>query len=305
MKCAQIVDGEIQIVHAPIPKPQSFERLIKVKAFAINRADILQIEGKYNSPDGNNIPGLEVAGIDVETGDEVCALLASGGYAEYVCAHESHIIAKPKSFNLVEAAALPEAIVTNYMNISKNAKAVAGETVLIHGGTSGIGSMAIQMAKLKGLKVIASVGDDNKKNLCINIGADLVINYHSDFDQLLKNEVDIIFDILGGEHFEKNISCLKIGGRICLIAVMAGSKANLNLASVLMKNLSIIGSTLRFKNAEQKRILIQEAIKEFSTHLDSKKLCPIIDSTFLFSNLPAALDRVRSRSHFGKVVVEF
>jgi len=305
MKCAQIVDGKIQIAHAPIPKPQSFERLIKVKAFAINRVDILQIEGRYNSPDGSCISGLEVAGIDMNTGEEVCSLLASGGYAEYVCAHEDHIIAKPKSFTLLEAAALPEAMITNYMNIFKNAKAASGETVLIHGGTSGIGSMAIQMAKLKGLRVITSIGEDHKKNLCLNLGADSAINYHSDFGQLLKNEVDVVLDILGAEHFEKNISCLKIGGRLCLIALMSGSKAQLNLASVLMKNLSIIGSTLRSQNNEQKRDLIKGALREFSIHLASKKLCPVIDSIFLFSDLAAAIDRVRSRKHFGKVVIGF
>ncbi len=303
MKCAKIINGKLEFKQVPIPTTLNGERLIKVNAFAINRADLLQIDGLYNAPSGSNIPGLEVAGIDVETGEEVCALVESGGYAEYVCANSLHIVPAPQSFNLEESAAFLEALITGNMNIFYNATASAGETILIHGGSSGVGSFAIKMCKLKGLHVIATTSDLSKSNKCFGLGADSVMDYTEDFDIKLKGQVDIILDILGGDYLNKNLSCLKLGGRLCLIAMMTGSKAQINLSSVLMKNLKIIGSTLRSKGAEDKHKLIKSAMQAFGKHIELGELKPTIDSVYPFTDLPKALQRVASRKHFGKVVV--
>lgn len=301
MKCAKIIDGKIEIVEVPIPIPKEGEVLIKVKAFALNRADLLQIEGRYLPPDGSDIPGLEVSGITVESGEEVCALLPSGAYAEYACAAP---FPKPKSLSFIEAAALPESLVTCYMNLFKNARAVSEDKVLIHGGSSGIGSFAIQMCKLKGLQVITSISDPPKKQRCLSLGAESVIDYKDAFDVPLKGGIDIILDILGGKHMTKNLNCLKLGGRLCLIAVMSGSKSEINLATVLMKNLKIMGSTLRSKSVSEKQELIKSALLEFGVYINSGALKPVIDSVYSLSSLSDALERIRSREHFGKVVVE-
>jgi NADPH:quinone reductase-like Zn-dependent oxidoreductase len=303
MKCAQIVDNKIEFKWIPIPKAKSGERLIKVKAFAVNRADLLQIEGLYDPPDGSIIPGLEVSGVDVNTGENVCALLESGGYAEYVCVNSLQVIPKPKSFSLEESAAFLEALVTCHMNIFASAKAETGETILIHGGSSGIGSFAIKMCKLKRLKIIASASKPLGMDRCLKAGADLVINYTEDFDIQLKRQVDIVLDILGGPYLSKNLKCLKPGGRLCLIAVMTGSKAEVNLGSILINNLSITGATLRSKSSERKRELIEAAWQDFGMHIEAGELKPIIDSVFEFQDLPKALQRVTSREHFGKVVI--
>lgn len=305
MRCIQIIAAKPEFVEAQVPEPKDGERLIKVKAFAINRADLLQIDGLYNAPDASNIPGLEVSGLDVESGEEVCALVASGAYAEYVCVSQLQVFPKPKALGFREAAALPEALVTGYMNLFKNAKAEGGQTALIHGGSSGIGSFAIQMCKLKGVNVIASVGEQSKGQRCMELGAQLVVDYKDDFGALLKGRVDIVLDILGGQHLLKNLSCLRMGGKLCLIAVMSGSEAEINLAAILMKNLSIMGSTLRSKSASEKHELIKSALLEFGAHIESGDLKPVIDSVYGFDELQMALQRVRSRDHFGKVVVEF
>ncbi len=304
MRQWEIVDKKLVLSHAQIPTPKAGYKLIKVKAIGVNRADALQIQGLYPSPDKSNIPGLEVSGIF--DGKEVCALLTSGGYAEYVSVPENLIFPIPKTYNLIESAALPEALITCYLNIFKIAKLRAGNTVLIHGATSGIGSFAIKLCKTFGAKVYASVGSDDKIKKCELLGADHIFNYNNDWVSDLKQRggVDIILDILGGSNFEKNISVSNKKGKIISIAVMTGANAHINLASVLMKNLTIVGSTLRSQTISQKTSLIVKSTEKLYSKLIERDIKPIIDTVYNFEDAPKAIERLESRKHFGKIVIE-
>lgn len=303
MRAYEVTDSQLRLTELPIPKPQDDEVLIKVAAIGLNRADILQIDGRYPSPDGSSVPGLEVSGVVDGSVDKVCALLQSGGLAEYVCAKKAHLIHLPNDYGLVSAAGLPEALATCYLNLIKIGQIYAGQKILIHGGSSGIGSMAIQIAAAYGLYVVTSVSNDAKSTQCQNLGANEVINYNDLFEQRYKNQFDIVLDILGGDYVSKNLTALKPGGKLISIAVMAGKDATINVAQILMKNLTVIGSTLRPKPDNFKAELIHSINDEIMPLIYSGKIRPVIDSISTFGAMDIAINRMKSRSHFGKILI--
>ncbi len=305
MRHWQIIDNKLELKTTEIPKAKRSYALIKVSAIGINRADTLQIKGLYPSPDGSVVPGLEVSGTIVGTDKKVCALLTSDGFAEYVRVPEQHVLPIPSSYNLVEAAALPEALITTFLNIFCLGKLKQGEYVLIHGATSGIGSFAVKLCKAYGANVFSSVGSDEKIEICGNLGADSIFNYTGDWVDNIKRigGVDLLLDILGGDYFDKNISVMNKNGRIITIAVMDSAKAQVNAASILMKNLIIQGSTLRSKSKDKKATLIRQAIRNLHPLIERNMIKPEIDSVHSFVDLPKAIERLESRKHFGKIVV--
>lgn len=285
MKAWKIENG--QLVLSPYQlKANPKNVTIEVKAIGLNRADSLQIQGLYPAPDGSNIPGMEVSGFIQGTDEKVCALLPSGGYATHVSVDKRLIMPIPQGFTFEEAAALPEALVTCYLNLFEIAKLKSGQSILIHGATSGIGSFAIKCAEAIGAKVFATTGRDTKQ----------YINYNNDFGEI---KVDVVLDMLGGQYVNRNISALKPNGTYLSIALMQGSKAEINMAAVLMKNLKIFGTTLRSKPVAFKARLISKANKFIAT----QPIKPIIDSVYDFKDLPKALKRLENREHIGKVVV--
>jgi NADPH2:quinone reductase len=320
MKAFSINNNSLALTNLPLPIPNDTEVLIKVEAIGINRADLFQVKGMYKAPMGSSeIPGLEVAGTiiavgskvtDYNAGDKVCALLSGGGYAEYTVAEASLIFPAPPRLNMVQAAALPEALFTVWLNLFEKAKLKTNETLLIHSATSGIGVMAIKIAKAFNIKVIATCSKDVKKENCLELGADYVINYKT---QDLINEVksitngkgvDVILDILGGEYMAKNISCMNYEGRIVNIALMQGKDAEINLAPVLLKNLTIMGSTLRSQPLSVKKKIANQIKKELWPLLEQGKIEPHIDSTFAFKDASLAHDYMEKSQHTGKIILE-
>lgn len=288
------------------PAPKDDEVLIKVKAIGVNRADILQREGLYPAPSGNNVPGLEVAGIIESTNQKVCVLLESGGYSEYVCAKKEHIIPLKDDFNLTHAAALPEALATCYMSLFDYGKIETGKNVLIHGGASGIGSFAIQIAATVGCKVFTSTSNIGKFQFCYNLGADECFNYlDNNFSSLIKEQdgVDLVVDILGGKYLTENLKSLNKYGKLVSLAVMDGSEAKINMGGILMKNLSIFGTTLRSKPEHVKAEYIRQVNKLLMPMVYTGKLKPIIDSVYSFNDIEAAHNKMKSRTHKGKIII--
>lgn len=307
MKAYIIEDG--RLVQKEIAKPKvknSNDVLIKVHAFAFNRADLLQMSGLYPSPDQSDISGLEVLGF-LENGTRVSALLTSGGFAEYVVADKRHIIEIPEYLDDASAAAIPEAIVTCWLNLFKLGNLDGSKSILIHGATSGIGSTAIQIAKIYNKKIFGTVGSDKKIDLVkYKLGIENIYNYQlNKWVENIREEggVNLVLDILGGKYLNQNISSLKKYGRLIQIAVMDSSKAELNLGSVLMKNITIIGSTLRSKSNDEKADIINEMKKSFLPKLWDAGFKPIVDSIYNYNEINQAIERLESREHFGKVVV--
>lgn len=285
MKVWKLEGGELKCTTSQLEKNDS-NVTIEVKAIGLNRADILQMQGLYPSPDGSNVPGLEVSGVVSETGEKVCALLPSGGYATHVSVDRRLVMPIPSGFSFEEAAALPEVLITSYLNLFEIAGLQKEQSILIHGATSGVGSFAMRCAEEIGATVYATTGKDTAEYL----------NYNADWGDL---KVDVLLDILGGQFVNRNISALKANGVYVSIAVMQGSKAEINMAAVLMKNIKIIGSTLRSKSIEQKAEMIKKAFEFISKH----PIKPIIDSVHDFNAMPAAIKRLEDRAHVGKVVV--
>ncbi|MCB0685905.1 MAG: NAD(P)H-quinone oxidoreductase, partial [Saprospiraceae bacterium] len=244
----------LQIKERAIPEIGQNEVLIQVKAAGINRPDILQREGKYPAPPGApyDIPGLEVAGIIASIGsnvkqwaegDKVCALVPGGGYAEYINVSAGHCLPIPTHFTYVDAAGLPETVFTVWHNVFQRGKLKAEESLLVHGGTSGIGITAIQLAKAKGAKVFVTVGSDDKGQYCLRLGAHSFVNYKTqDFETELKHQgINVILDMIGGDYFQKNINILKPDGRLVYINAMQGPKVSLNILQMMQKRISITG----------------------------------------------------------------
>ena len=251
----------LQLRDYPTPPPGDEEVLIEVKAAGLNRADLSQRQGNYPAPPGvpADIPGLEVSGIVVacgtnvamwRPGDKVCALLAGGGYTEFVAVKEGQCLPQPESLGFAEAAALPEAVFTIWHNVFERGALQPGETLLIHGGSSSIGTAGIQLAKAFGSKVVVTVGNDEKGHNCRQLGADVFINYKKlDFEKELANEgVDVILDMVGGDYLSKNINILKPEGRLVYINTVGGETTQLNLRQIMFKRLTITGSTLRSRD---------------------------------------------------------
>ena len=310
----------LKLTDRPIPEPASGEVLIRVAAAGLNRADVMQRNGHYPPPPGaSDLLGLEVSGTvaatapdvhDLSVGDEVCALLAGGGYAQYCTAPASSCLPIPKSLNLVESAAVPETFFTVWTNIFMRGKLKKGERLLVHGGTSGIGTTAIQLAKAFGAKVCATAGSDEKCDACIQLGADLAINYREDdFVEKVKTwtngqGVDVILDIVAGDYLAKNIKSLAVEGRLVIIATQGGLKSEINALPIMMKRLTVTGSTLRPRTVEQKSEIAQELREHAWPLLDNGSIKPVIDSIYPMHQVSDAHRRLDSGTHIGKILLQ-
>lgn len=298
------------------PEPGRGEVLIRVAAAGVNRPDLMQRAGLYPPPPGApETLGLEVSGV-IESvgpgvtrwheGDEVCALLAGGGYATYAIAQEGSVLRVPKGVSLVNAAALPETVFTVWANVFESAALKPKETFLVHGGASGIGTTAIQMAKAHGARVFATAGDDAKVKLCERLGADRGINYRTeDFENVLDGEggADVVLDMVGGPYVQKNLNLLKQNGRCVMIAFLQGPHADVNLMRLMLKRLTLTGSTLRSRSAEEKARLAAEVERNVWPWIEAGKLKPVIDSTFPLAEAEQAHERLKGGAHAGKILL--
>lgn len=303
----------------PVPQPGAGEVLIKVAAAGINRPDILQRTGGYAPPPGaSDLPGLEVAGeivavaADVtnwKIGERVCALVAGGGYAEYCVAPAPQVLPVPKGFDMVLAGAVPETFFTVWTNVFERGALRQGETFLVHGGSSGIGTTAIQLAHHFGARVIATVGGEDKAKACRDLGADLVVNYRtSDFvTEVLaateKKGADLILDMVGGDYINRNLNCLAIDGRLVMIAFLQGSKAEVDFARVMVKRQTITGSTLRPRSVAQKGAIAAALKAQVWPLLDAGKVKPVLYKTFPLAEAAKAHALMESSAHTGKIVL--
>ena len=303
----------------PVPALGPGGVLIQVAAAGVNRPDVLQRQGGYAPPPGaSDLPGLEVAGTVVATdssvktwkpGDRVMALVAGGGYAEYCVAPAVQCLPVPKGFDLALAAAVPETFFTVWTNVFDRGRLQAGETFLVHGGSSGIGTTAIQLAHRFGAKVITTVGSDDKAAACRKLGADLAINYRSqDFvAEAMKATgdagVDLILDMVGGDYINRNLKCLALEGRLVQIAFLQGSKAEINLAPLMMKRQTITGSTLRPRSVAQKGAIADALRAHVLPLLDSGEVKPVLHQTFPLAQAAEAHRLMESSAHIGKIVL--
>lgn len=311
--------GKPDVLHLadrPTPAPIEDEILIAVKAAGLNRADIFQRKGHYPAPPGvpADVPGLEVAGI-VEAcgpnvtmwkrGDQVCALLAGGGYAEYVNVQEGQCLAIPPNLSFAEAASLPETVFTVWSNVFERGTLQPGETLLVHGGSSGIGITAIQIAKALGSKVVVTVGSEEKGKNCLQLGADQYINYKTDdFETVLKDEgVNVILDMIGGDYVPKNLNILKPDGRLVYINTAGGNMANLNMAQVMQKRLTITGSTLRSREYTFKKKLAKTVQHYIWPLIEAGKFKPVIYKQFPFAEAATAHQLMEDGEHTGKIIL--
>ena len=307
----------LQVKQRPIPIPRQGEVLIKLAYAGINRPDVLQRSGSYNPPKGaSDLPGLEGAGIisaigsgvfEWKVGDEVCALLPGGGYAEYAVTPSLHCLPVPKGLSLKEAACLPETFFTVYSNLFQRGGLKAGEKFLVHGGSPGIGTTAIQMAHLFGARVFATAGSERKCQVCKDLGAERVINYHNEiFEDVLQvyGGVDVILDMVGGTYIQRNLKSLADDGRLVQIAFLESAKADLNLAQMMTRRLSITGSTLRPQNDLVKQRIAEGLQKHIWPHLASGRIAPIMDSEFPLAEAARAHTRMETSEHIGKIVLK-
>ena len=303
----------------PVPVPAAGEVLIKVAAAGVNRPDVIQRKGLYPPPPGaSDIPGLELSGTVVAVGDGIesskignvlCALVSGGGYAEYAVARFEHCLPIPAALTMAEAAALPETLFTVWHNVFERGYAREGETILVHGGTSGIGSMAIKLGKLFGLTVIVTCGSDEKCSAARNLGADHAINYSSDdFVEAVKkftggNGVHIVLDMVAGSYVARNLQCLREDGRHVTIAVQGGMVAEINMAYVMSRRLTLTGSTLRPRSAEFKALLAQEISAHAWPLVADGGLRPEMDKSFPLHAASAAHSYMEAGGHVGKIVL--
>lgn len=306
-------------VRRPVPEPADGEILIKVEAAGVNRPDIAQRQGHYPPPPGvTSIPGLEVAGtivargpntLDRAVGDRVTALVPGGGYAEYCVAHASHALPLPDGFDMVQSAALPETFFTVWSNVFDRCRLEAGETFLVHGGSSGIGTVAIQLAKAFGATVITTVGSDAKAETCRGLGADLAINYRTeDFVKSVKDftegrGADVILDIVGGDYVQRNYAAAARDGRIAQIAFLNGSATAVDFMPLMVKRLTHTGSTLRPRTIAVKAAIAEKLAARVWPLLAAGRVRPVIDSTFPLDAAAEAHRRVEASEHIGKVML--
>ncbi len=307
----------LSLAARPIPKPRYDQVVIKVAWAGVNRPDVLQRMGAYAPPaNASDLPGLEAAGEIVtigdgvtewSVGDRVCALLPGGGYAEYAATPATHCLPVPKSLSLKEAACLPETFFTVYSNVFMRGKLTAGEIFLVHGGSSGIGTTAIQLGKLFAARVFATAGSSKKCAACINLGAARAINYHDeDFVPILLQEggANLILDMVGGHYIARNLKALAEDGRLVQIAFLQGSKVELNLARLMTRRLIVTGSTLRPQSDLAKAKIAQKLRSEVWPYLENKRIQPIIDSEFPLESAHEAHRRMESSVHIGKIVLK-
>jgi putative PIG3 family NAD(P)H quinone oxidoreductase len=310
---------ELAVVDRQVPRPGAGEVLIEVAAAGVNRPDILQRRGLYPPPPGApDILGLEVAGIVVEAGKgaedhvghEVCALVAGGGYAEYCVAAAGTCLPVTEGLSLIEAAAMPETMFTVWVNLFERGFAAEGDTVLVHGGTSGIGTMAIALGQLFGLNVIVTCGSDEKCARALQVGASLAINYRKqDFVEEVKTAtggqgVAVVLDMVGGDYVPRNIACLAVEGRHVSIAFQRGAKSELLIPDLMRRRLTLTGSTLRPRSVEFKTMVADEILRTVWPYVQGGRLRPVIDSVFPLDQAAEAHARMDAGDHVGKIVLE-
>lgn len=302
------------------PAPAETELLIKVFAAGINRPDCLQRQGVYPPPPGaSDIPGLEIAGevtlvgagvTRFKPGDRVSALVPGGGYAEFCCVDETNALPAPGSLTMTEAAAIPETFFTVWHNVFQRGRLKPGETFLVHGGTSGIGTTAIQLAKAFGARVLATAGSETKCAAMRELGADVAINYHdSDFVEVVKEATgskgaDLILDMVGGDYINRNYQAAAVEGRIVQIAFLKGRKAEVDFSLLMMKRLTHTGSTLRARDIAFKASIADELRQHVWPLLSERKVLPVMDSIFPMDQASAAHQRMEDGDHIGKIVLD-
>ncbi len=304
-------------VQRPVPEPGHGQILIRVAYAGVNRPDALQRAGAYDPPPGaSDLPGLEAAGTVAAVGpgvtryakgDAVCALLPGGGYAEYALTQADHALPLPEGMGLREAACLPETFFTVWTNVFRRGRLTAGERFLVHGGSSGIGTTAIQLAHRFGARVFATAGSDEKCRACKDLGAEQAINYReADFVEVLRAEggADLILDMVGGDYIPRNVRALADDGRLVQIAFLTGPKAELNFAQVMARRLTITGSTLRPQSDAAKAAIAEDLAREVWPLLASGQVAPVMDETFALTEAAAAHARMESSAHIGKIVLE-
>jgi putative PIG3 family NAD(P)H quinone oxidoreductase len=309
----------LKIATAPQPVPGEGEVLIKVHAAGVNRPDIAQRAGQYPPPPGASpILGLEVAGkiaacgpgvVRWRVGDPVCALTPGGGYAEFCVAPEGQCLPIPQGLSYVEAAALPETFFTVWSNVFERGRLLEGETFLVHGGSSGIGVTAIQLARAFGARVLCTVGSERKAEVCRSLGAEAAINYRKqDFVAEVKRATegrgaDVVLDMVGGDYFSRNLDCLASDGRLVQIAFLHGSEVTLPLGKLMAKRLTLTGSTLRPQTVERKSQIARRLLVNVWPLLEEGKIRVVLDRTFAFDEVQDAHRRMESSEHIGKIVL--
>ncbi len=309
----------LRLVERPVPRPGAGEVLIRVAAAGVNRPDVLQRKGGYPPPPGApSIPGLEVAGTivalgegveDTHMGQSVCALLAGGGYAQYAVAPVGQCLPVPAGLEMFEAAAIPETLFTVWTNLFERAFATEGDSVLLHGGTSGIGTMAIALCNIFGLTIIVTAGSDAKCARARELGADHAINYRTeDFVERVKamtggKGVTAVIDMVGGDYVPRNLQCLADDGRHVSIAVQGGAQATIPLFEIMRRRLTLTGSTLRPRDTAFKTLVADEISRTVWPHVEAGRLRPVIDQVFPFGEAAAAHARMEEGDHVGKIVL--
>ncbi len=301
-----------------VPAPGPGDVLIKVEAAAVNRPDVAQRQGVYPPPPGaSDTPGLDVAGTvaavgaaagEFSVGDKLCALVAGGGYADFCIAPAATCLTFPSGFSAVEAAAIPETFFTVWSNVFDRAKLAAGESFLVHGGTSDIGTAAIMLAKSFGATVLTTAGSDEKCETCLSLGADHAINYHSqDFVEVVRDVapdgINVVLDMVGGEYVARNMKCLAPDGRHVSIAFLGGAQVTLNLAPLMMKRLTLTGSTLRARDIAFKGAIAAALRAKVWPLFEGGAIRPLIDSTFPLSEAGKTHSHMESSAHMGKIVL--
>ena len=312
-------DYRLVLAERPRPHPAPGQVLIAVAAAGLNNADLLQARGLYSPPAGaSDILGMEVAGTIVEmgnavtgwkTGDKVCALLPGGGYAEFASTDPASLLPLPQGVSLVEASSLPEAAFTAWTNIMDTGRLQPGETLLIHGGTSGIGSLAIQMFAARGHRIFATAGSDRKCQACKSFGAAHAINYRNeDFVAIVKEEtkgagVDVILDMIGGSYIQRNIEAANVWGRIVNIAYQDGARTEVNFVPVLIKRLTLAATTLRARTEDQKRA-IRDALLQEVWPLIGARIRPVVEQVFPLAEASSAHEFMGKKGHIGKILLQ-
>ena len=307
----------LRLAERPVPKPSGNEVLIRIRAAGINRPEVLQRKGLYPPPPGaSDIPGLECAGeivaigedvTDWRVGDKVCALLTGGGYGEFAIADAGSCLPIPAGVTMEEAAALPETMFTVWANVFDDAKLKAGETLLVHGGTSGIGVTALTMAKAFGARVIATAGSRDKCDSCIKLGADAAYHYEEDkWDDEIANHggADVVLDMAGGDFVMRNLACLNPGGRHVSIAFLRGAEASVNIFAIMRKRLTLTGSTMKARPFTEKARLAGDIRAQVWPLLESGAMRPVLDQVFALADVADAHRRMEAGGHIGKIVLK-
>jgi putative PIG3 family NAD(P)H quinone oxidoreductase len=310
----------LKLAMRPLPQPKPGEVLIRVAAAGVNRPDCLQRAGTYAPPPGaSDLPGLEVAGTVVglgegvtqwTEGDQVCALTPGGGYAQYCVTPAGHCLPPPTGWSLIQAGSLPETFFTVWINVFERAKLSPGETLLIQGGSSGIGVSAIQMARAFGHRVFVTAGSSEKCAACENLGAERAINYRAeDFVTVVKEltagkGADVILDMVGGDYVPRELKCLAADGRLSLIAFLGGNRATLDMSEILVRRLTISGSTLRPRTVEFKTGIARALRDRVWPLIDAGKIHPVIYEVFPLTQASAAHELMESGKHIGKIMLE-